>query len=326
MFDQKKVENEIQESYKIPSKILEAASNEELVLFLGAGVSIGFGCSSWEKLASNLLETCYSEGVISFIEKRFFSKETNAKKIITICESLLKKNGKEQIFQEKMKEAFNDEKVEIEKQSENEIYKKNFKMIKQLTKLKVPIITTNADRHIDQFFKSKDYIKYNSGEFTINTDLNKEYLYKIHGSISDFKSLVFTTTQYLERYNNERFLSFIRKIFQENTVLFIGYGLQELELLDHLITKIGGKKVEKKHFLLKEYELSQSKIIEIEQHYFDQLGIQIQPYYLDKKGFEELKEVIDRWSKKWKNDITGTNIENMLSFDEITEALENPHD
>ena len=59
--------------------------------------------------------------------------------------------------------------------------------------------------------------------------------------------MVLTTQDYVTRYANDRFktdpsmenrvLTFLDHLFTNKTVLFVGYGLEELEILEYVILK-----------------------------------------------------------------------------------------
>ena len=44
----------------LPKETVEAVNNEKLAVFIGAGVSRLVGCMSWDRLAQNLLNRCFS--------------------------------------------------------------------------------------------------------------------------------------------------------------------------------------------------------------------------------------------------------------------------
>ena len=49
--------------FKIPpiqKEIIEAVNNENLAVFIGAGVSRIIGCMGWDELAQNLVNKCFS--------------------------------------------------------------------------------------------------------------------------------------------------------------------------------------------------------------------------------------------------------------------------
>lgn len=278
---------------KVPQRIIEAINNEKLAIFIGAGVSRLIGCKSWNKLAQNLIERCYTiknkngSSLINFKEKESLEKY-DPKKIITICHYLLKNSNFEDVFYEEMDNALEADKKLIKVSN---IYKEIFS-------LGGVFITTNADEHFDNMFVETRVI-YKENDFkSDNIEINK--LYHIHGSIKEKSSLVFTTPQYIKRYNNEDFKNFLETIFEKFTILFIGYGLAEFELLDFLVTKYDNNEYikELKHFILMPFYKGEENILKFEQHYYNTMGIQVIPYAKDEKGYSQLYDVIKHWSKE----------------------------
>lgn len=297
----------IQELPELPQEIIDAEKIDQFAIFIGAGVSRSVGCSGWDQLARNLLDQCEVLGHINNFEKETLSRGSDYKKTITICHHLLKENNES--FQNAMKEALNDSEVSKDNPDLEKIYK-------PLARLNGVFITTNADRHIDQLFIS-EHIQ--ADNFSKMTEINNKHLYKIHGSITNTDSLVFTVNGYLEKYTETDGLqTFLEKLFNRYTVLFIGYGLSEFELLDHLFKANGGKKG--KHFFLKDYFKHEQRIYQFEQLYFDNLGITLIPYAKDTKGFRQLEDIVHSWVDQMK--ITSTTIHKNFAF--IDEALGDP--
>jgi len=73
---------------RLPPEILEAVNNENLVVFIGAGVSRLIGCRGWDQLAQNLVNRCFSakkedgSSCINFKEKETISQYRDHKKMM----------------------------------------------------------------------------------------------------------------------------------------------------------------------------------------------------------------------------------------------------
>lgn len=303
---------------ELPPEIKQASENGRLAIFIGAGISRFVGCTSWITLANNLIGRCEKEGLINHFENDMLSKDYDMKKTITICNQILSGNDG---FMEEMRKSLNDEVVDKYKNgrlnSDEELaFEQNLQIYKDLFSLNGLFITTNADRHIDTVYEGANIV-YEKKDFSADkVDNNK--LYKIHGSIVNEKSLVFTVDQYIDAYLNKEFGLFIEEIFTKYTVLFIGYGLGEFELLDYLIKTTKGKT--KRHFFLKDYFQHEDRIYEFEQLYFDKIGITLIPYKKDKKGFNQLKDIVKDWVEEIKESTTVL----QKNFNDLDDALENP--
>lgn len=299
---------DISEAPKIPHEIIQAVNDKKLAVFIGAGVSRLLGCWGWDKLASELINCCFENGYINFKEKETIGYMNDQKKVITMCYGILNSKGKEELFYEKMEEALKGDKQKI----------KNKNIYDEISDFNALYITTNADEHFDNKFLPGN-IKYKIEDLD-KDKLNKDKLYHIHGSIKDRKSLVFKVEEYIKRYNEPKFIKFMNKISSVYTILFIGYGLAEFEILDFLVSKFytGGDK-KSKHYALVAYFKGEENICEYEQFYYEKLGINIVPYAKDTLGYDQLYEVI----KKWRNDINVLSIVLQQSFKYIKECVEN---
>jgi len=278
----------------IPLQLIEAINNDQFAIFFGAGTSMMIGCSSWERMAEKLIEKCFTTpkkddpqySCITFKEQEALLKMKDPKKIITICQYILHKNGSEEEFFSQIKNSLKPNQDLLDKQN---IYN-------ELGGLRGLFITTNIDTHFDKKFHPSRILIHKE-EFDSN-DLDVSKLYHIHGSITDWSTIIITVKDYFDRYRDEKFKLFLQKIFEEKTILFIGYGLNEFEVLDFLITKSGIPLSKMpKHFILLPYYRGEENILEFEEHYFLQMGISVVPYMKDEKGYGQLFDVIKKWNQ-----------------------------
>jgi hypothetical protein len=284
--------SEIPEVPKVPKEIIDAVNSETLAVFIGAGVSRLIGCMGWGQLAQNLVNRCFTtkkedgSGLINFKEKETLIQNKDHKKTITICYYLLKENDFETVFRDELEKSL----------KANEELIKSQDIYKELYKLRGLFITTNIDEHFDGKF-DPTRIVWREEDFHQPSKIDRPKLYHIHGSFKYKDSIIFTVPQYIKRYNNQTFKKFLEKIFEEYTVLFVGYGMAEFELLDFLITKFDSKKEkELKHFILLPFYRGEENILEIERYYYNSMGIEVIPYEKDKKGYGQLYEVIKSWN------------------------------
>lgn len=297
----------------VPQRILDAVNNNTLAVFVGAGVSRIMGCKGWDELAKDLVTRCASINTkdgspnLNYRATEILSQYTDHRKAITICHEIMKENGCEGDFFDVIEKSFD---VAEKHPQYADIYR-------HLYGLRGLFITTNADKHFDKLF-NQERIVYEERDFhPKNIDPTK--LYHIHGSIQDKGSLVFTIPGYIERYRNEDFRQFLRHIFDQYTVLFIGYGMNEFELLDFIITRFGtpGEK-ELKHFILLAFYTGEESRLEFETYFHRKMGISVEAYQKDLNGYSQLYEVIRDWNSK----INQTSTHLLDSYKEIEEAVE----
>lgn len=264
------------------SELAEDFRNKKVALFIGAGVSRLVGCLGWDSLARKLVDKCYKLGFIKFKEKEALDKDYNQKKVITICHHIFNENNHKNEFFKIMKDSLKgDDNLET-----SSIYDELFSFY-------CLNITTNADKKLHKY-----YIEQNRVFNDFSTNIDNKKLYQIHGMIENEDSLVFTVEKYIERYNDDNFIKFIKKIFEDYTVLFLGYGLAEFEILDYVISKINEKGMRIKAYNLMGFFSHEENILSYEKAYFQNMGIGVIPFQKDEKGYDQLFYVIQEWKNK----------------------------
>jgi hypothetical protein len=299
----------ISERPPLPPQIVDAVNSGTLAVFIGAGVSRIIGCDDWKTLANNLIESCFSNSCINFKEKETLSTY-DPKKSITICKHILAKKGLEEDFIQIIKDSLKSKKCLTDLRN---IYH-------ELYRLRGLFITTNVD---DCFYDKFERLNIAYKEEDFKLSLNNNYidnskLYQIHGSLLSPETLVFTVSDYLQKYNKSpNFQNFMIELFSKYTILFVGYGLEEFEVLDYLITKFDHSEIEIKHFILLPYYRNENRIVEFDRLYYRDLGITVLPYEKDERGYNQLYEVI----KHWNSEINQISTYLSESFREIDEAV-----
>ena len=164
-------------------------------------------------------------------------------------------------------------------------------------------ITTNADTHFDRLFNPLN-ILYQSSDFRKDR-LDSTNLYHIHGSVRDRNSLIFTVPKYMQRYTDPEFRKFLGQIFHEYTVLFLGYGLTEFEILEFILRdRFVNPQEPPRHFMLSPFYSGEENILRYEQEFYNDLGINILGYEKDANGYEQLIKIIRHWNEEI-NQVTG---------------------
>ncbi len=279
--------NSISPIPKVPDEIRDAVNKGTLAVFIGAGVSRLVGCLGWNELAENLVKRCNREKIINFKEKETLLQIAEHKKTITICYHLLNNNDHSKVFYEEMEKAL--------KEGDNDIKAPN--IYDDIYKLRALFITTNADTHFDRLFNPPN-ILYQDSDFRKDR-LDSTNLYHIHGSVRDKRSLIFTVSQYMKRYKNPEFRRFLEQIFREYTVLFLGYGLAEFEILDFILQdNPRSQSLAPRHFMLSPFYSREDNILSYEQTYYNDLGINVLGYEKDANGYEQLIEIIKHWNEE----------------------------
>lgn len=212
-------------------EIKDASLSGDLIIFIGAGVSSILGCLRWIETAKDLLHYCREASLISFWEEQRMLNlyNTNPRKMITIAKSRLSK-----------KEYRNRLKTSLRGKSE---LKTTMPVYKILSGINAIYITTNIDNHFrDVLGKNNTYHK--MPDFKIR-NLRPGRLFYLHGHKANMNKIVFTIDEYIRHYNQKIIQKFLSEIFvnpnKKYCLLFLGYGLEELEIIDFMIGKTGEK-------------------------------------------------------------------------------------
>lgn len=141
-------------------------------------------------------------------------------------------------------------------------------------------------------------------------------VFHLHGSLIDQSGLVLTTRDYIRRYANDRgsddpalenrTLTFLETLFQNKTVLFVGYGLEDLEILEYVIQKarqqgIAGQP-QARHFMLQGYFSHEYELMRSLTQYYAQCDIELIPFRKDLRDWAQLTEVLESFA----NDLPAT--------------------
>jgi len=277
---------------KTKEALITACKNNSLVIFVGAGVSSLLGVPRWSDLAKKLSEELFKEKIIDFASFQYITEEIkDPRKQISICDNICKEKDLITIsFLRKILDSSNT--------PNNNVYS-------LLYKINAVFITTNIDLYLDNEVKNynnkisgtsyKANVINNYNEIRHYQLLNPGDVVHIHGSLINKNSVVLTIKDYFYTYeDNSPLTRFLKDIFRSKTVLFIGYGLEEYEVLDYLINSLStNKNKEIQHFLLYAKQQQHRDFIKYEKSYFRDIGIEIIEYDISKKGYVALYDKIE---------------------------------
>ena len=289
---------------KFIKQIIKAVNERKLIIFVGAGVSRLCGLPSWDQAANDLLEYCtkYCDGFNYAKKEKIINNVKDAKEKITIGYYLLSKvNGDNELYYKWLKDEFS-----LDRINRNEVNKnKKSKMKKLIRSLSNIVFSTNVDLTLDEELPKKAcfYKQANIHKIKISNDLYRQ-IWHIHGSLDYPEDIVFTTRQYLERYTNNNFRKHFFRVFNDSeyTILFLGYGFSELQLLDFLVNA-ENEDSHNRLFLLQSYFDDDEALYDAEEPYFLDYGIQLIKYPRN-NGYEELFDVLEYLKKQVDNSTT----------------------
>jgi len=292
--------------YRPGQLIKDAAKHGELVVFVGAGASKLCGSPDWQDFAKQVVETVERAGGINFLEAEQLNGIGDSRRTLSIAMALAKEKSipidYNRILHPGVPRALGVELYEL------------------LSSLRPVFVTTNYDKWLDREgpeAPSTDTSALRDSAPTKGPGKRPKYYLRehltsdrlaergavihLHGSYSVPSSMVVSLRNYIEHYADERVRTFLTEMFRNHTVLFVGYGLAELEILDHIIraneVPVGARGGEPRHFILYAHRTSESaQTTFIERFFREQCGVQVIPYCIDAKGYGELVDVFRSWA------------------------------
>lgn len=267
--------------------ICNAHKNKKLIIFVGAGISALWGCKRWKDMATSLINSCYEKGKINYWtqESLLHRHSASPRKLITIANNILAEDEYLAALQGTIKIDDN------KKKSCPELYKNLFEM-------NAIYFTTNIDTHFSELFG--EHTIYEPDNFTPSICKPKRIIH-LHGKIDKSDSLVLTIDEYMRRYQHDNFGDFLKNVFsdEEYCFLFIGYGVDEFEIIDFMTEKY--RRTNPQAFYLDNFYIllpffsNQEELLKYEESYFKKIHITIIPYSIDNIGHNQLNEVIATW-------------------------------
>ena len=117
-----------------------------------------------------------------------------------------------------------------------------------------------------------------------------------------------TTPNYVQHYANDRgtsdgnqeneVLTFLEHLFTYKTVLFVGYGLEEMEILEYIILKARtASGMEIRHFLLQGFFSHERELMINLNSYYGECGIHLIPFLKDQEGWDQLVNVLESFGE-----------------------------
>ncbi len=195
-------------------KLLKAYRDRRLILFVGAGVSMGMGLPSWQKLVDRMAEELDYDPAI-------FNSYGGA---LALSEFYRIKRGGIGPLIEWMDNASHPSDVDISKSKVHEL----------IANLDVDLIyTTNYDRWLEKAFECyrKPYAKIANMDDLNFISKEKTQIIKFHGDLGDESSIVLDETSYFERMEFESPLDIkLRADVMGRSVLFIGYSFSDINI------------------------------------------------------------------------------------------------
>ena len=283
----------------------------KLTFFVGNGLSRISNTLSWEDMANAMLEKLSKNRVIDLNQQYLFSGlPVKAKMSIADAYFRKEKLSYKEIFPQckKNNNSYDPYKqlAELAKSASNDI--RNFittnydSMLKKALEQKGLLTDTSRepspDKSPDPLDDDTFYLFYSPDEFMKQPPrINQKILLYLHGSIEDEPKMKVSILDYLHLYsplkNSENSLqNQLMNVLEEQSIIFIGYSLDELEILELLYRNtLNNNRIF--HFHLLPYLSYQEEVIGQLVEHWKRLNIIVFPYNVSANWYEEINQIID---------------------------------
>jgi hypothetical protein len=211
-------------------RIFELIRNEEIILFVGAGMSMYAGCPSGANLAKVLYDNLTNE------LKNDIEFTTDLPRLAEDIYNL--KKGSKNYLLTTLRKEFQKPYISTE----------THQLLAKIPHFK-NIITTNYDTLIESTNNEIQVIRKSSDYVTV--DPKKTLLFKIHSDLSDTENIILTNSDYRNYFSKSKedtlFWNAVKDRLASNHILFIGYSLEDsniLVLLEKIIKELGDNRKE----------------------------------------------------------------------------------
>ena len=294
----------------------------KLVPFIGAGVSRLAGCPGWDELGTAALRFFVTRGELGHGELDLLSKLPSRVKL-SIAQQLESKHRVRIDYKTLLSPSCES------RQIGERVYASLSNLGKQI------VVTTNYDEWLDGDRRQPSMpvalseqpvvpspprmnVIYDRKDITVSClDHPENTIVHIHGSLKQPETMVLTTRDYLDLYAGHRattepsddvenpYLTFLERLFSRWQVLFIGYGLEELDILEYVLQKARpsararARAQAPRHFILEGFFDYQAPLVDrLGTYYREECGVELLPFSREQGGRQQLADVIEHLCRK----------------------------
>jgi hypothetical protein len=232
-----------------PTDLVEAVNRRDIVLVVGAGVSMnsknsdGDSPPGWKELIRRLSEVAAGSTAVD----GQLQKQLDSDALLDAAERVVAKaqlNGRVRDIQKSLKDLTDGV---VGKSFEPNDWHNAILMLEPRV-----IVTTNYDRLIERACKSGFQVHTHNSD-TVGQEVRRgdPVLVKIHGSVDDLEKIVLTQSDYARLHVAGRHtLDVLQALFLTRVVLFVGYSMSDPDIRLLLQNTVGGRNQAPSHYML----------------------------------------------------------------------------
>ncbi|MBL0237551.1 MAG: SIR2 family protein [Saprospiraceae bacterium] len=198
----------------LPTEIKEAINRNNLVVFVGSGLSSKFGLPTWKNLAKDIITDINDKkfnDLLPLLESGLFSP-------IEVLDKIQEEHTKIRTY---IKKHF-----KIEKSLDFSLHKKIFEVTNS-------IITTNYDNAFEEACSNTIVPSKYTSNFNIS-EINKSekpYIFKLHGCHTEPDNCIIFSEDYKKLYEGDTASKEkLKSIFLDKTILFVGFSFSDPDI------------------------------------------------------------------------------------------------
>lgn len=284
---------ELTDEFPPPEEIIQAGLNGDLVLFVGSGASRLLGLPSWDELANKVLEDLRKKGLLNYSEIQQL-QTLDAKKRLSIAKIIAEDNGNPLEYKDHLSGVSEGDSI-----------------YKALNDIGCSSVTTNYDELLSPRHRPEGVRDGSVTHISVNRVSDRENFFArllnepgtvihLHGSVSNPETMIVTTKDYLEHYDHPKVKELLIQLFKKKIVLFLGYGLEEAEILEHILRRGQvHKTTERRRFSLQGFFRSEKPLYEkLHAYYENSFGVHLLGFERDKEDYKGLEFIIKLWANQ----------------------------
>jgi len=275
-----------------PTRLYTATEAGELVIFVGAGISLLVGFPSWDEFADEVIKQLVPD-IIDYYELSQIKTLSDPRKRLSIAKIVAKDNKRRLNYKDIFSKAL---------PLGNHVYA-------HLNRYDCVFVTTNYDKSLAP--ESRKAEPESNWRFCKREDLlgekldNNGNVIHLHGSIDNEEEMVITTSDYLACYSSPEVITFLTYLFKHKTVLFMGYRLEEIEILEYILRqgKAGnmnpatGDRL--KRFMLQGFFNAEVALFnKLREYYRDTFGVELLGFSKDRNDYHQQEDILANWVTK----------------------------